>query len=172
MVANTDSELLFVGDAGNTEPSDASKRYGLELSAYYWINERFSLDMEASFTHSRLDINSNNNYIEGAVPVVASAGLNWHITQLWQSSFRVRHIGKRMLSDSGDIRSEPLTVVNSAISYKQTHWKVDFELLNLFNSTDHDIDYYYASRLPGEPAQGVEDNHFHPIELRNGALKL
>ena len=39
---------------------------------------------------------------------------------------------RRTLSDSGDIRSEPLTVVNSAISYKQTHWKVDFELLILF----------------------------------------
>ncbi len=167
-----DSELLFVGDAGNTEPSDASKRYGLELSAYYWINERFSLDMEASFTHSRLNINSDKNYIEGAVPVVASAGLNWHISQMWQSSFRVRHIGKRTLSDSGDIRSEPLTVVNSAISYKQTHWKVDFELLNLFDSTDHDIDYYYASRLPGEPAQGVEDNHFHPIEPRTARLSI
>ncbi|MBW4965743.1 TonB-dependent receptor [Pseudoalteromonas sp. CR1] len=167
-----DSELLFVGDAGNTEPSDASKRYGLEMSAYYWVNDQFSIDLEASFTHSRLDINDNNNYIEGAVPVVASAGLNWHLTEQWQSSIRVRHIGKRTLTDDGDKRSNPLTVVNSSVSYKQTHWKVDFELLNLFNSTDHDIDYYYASRLPGEPAQGVEDNHFHPIEPRTTRLTL
>ena len=167
-----DSELLFVGDAGNTEPSDASKRYGLELSAYYWINDKFSLDLETSFTHSRLDINDKNNYIEGAVPVVASTGLNWHISEQWQSSIRVRHIGKRTLTDDGDKRSNPLTVVNSAISYKQTHWKIDLELLNLFNSTDHDIDYYYASRLPGEPAQGVEDNHFHPIEPRTARLSI
>jgi len=167
-----DSELLFVGDAGNTEPSDASKRYGLEMSAYYWINDKFSIDLEASFTHSRLDINGDNNYIEGAVPVVANTGLNWHITQQWQSSIRVRHIGKRTLTDDGSKRSDPLTVVNSSISYKQTHWKVDFELLNLFNSTDHDIDYYYASRLPGETAQGVEGNHFHPIEPRTARLTL
>jgi len=167
-----DSELLFVGDAGNTEPSDASKRYGLEMSAYYWINDKFSIDLETSFTHSRLDINDENNYIEGAVPVVASTGLNWHISEQWQSSIRVRHIGKRTLADDGDKRSNPLTVVNSAISYKQTHWKIDLELLNLFNSTDHDIDYYYASRLPGEPAQGVEDNHFHPIEPRTARLTI
>lgn len=167
-----DSELLFVGDAGNTEPSDASKRYGLEMSAYYWINDKFSIDLETSFTHSRLDINDENNYIEGAVPVVASTGLNWHISEQWQSSVRVRHIGKRTLADDGDKRSNPLTVVNSAISYKQTHWKIDLELLNLFNSTDHDIDYYYASRLPGEPAQGVEDNHFHPIEPRTARLTI
>ena len=25
-------------------------------------------------------------------------------------------------------------------------------------------DYYYVSRLPGEPAAGVADRHFHPLE--------
>ncbi|MEQ8514635.1 MAG: hypothetical protein RIC38_03435 [Chromatocurvus sp.] len=29
-----------------------------------------------------------------------------------------------------------------------------------------DIAYYYASRLPGEPANGVDDVHFHPLEPR------
>ncbi|WP_404340891.1 TonB-dependent receptor [Pseudoalteromonas mariniglutinosa] len=167
-----DSELLFVGDAGNTEASDASKRYGIELSAYYWLNDQFSLDTEASFTHSRLDINSNNNYVEGAVPLVASAGMNWYITEQWQTSMRIRHIGKRTLSDDGNNRSNPLTVVNGLISYQQTHWKVDLALLNLFNSNDHDIDYFYASRLAGEPSDGVEDNHFHPIEPRTVRLNL
>lgn len=169
---NLDSELLFVGDAGNTEPSDASERYGIEMSAYYWVNNSFSLDAEASFTHSRLSINNVKNYIEGAVPVVASAGLNWHLTEQWQSSLRIRHIGKRTLTSDGEKRSEPLTVVNSSISYQQTHWQVEFELLNLFNSRDHDIDYYYSSRLPNEPIDGVEDNHFHPIEPRTARLSF
>lgn len=167
-----DSELLFVGDAGNTEASDASERYGLELSAYYWLNNSISLDAEASFTHSRLDINDENDYIEGAVPVVASTGVNWHIDENWQSALRVRHIGKRVLTDDGEERSEPLTVVNSMFSYAQAHWKVSFELLNLLDSNDHDIDYYYASRLPGESSEGVEDNHFHPIEPRTARLSL
>lgn len=167
-----DSELLFVGDAGNTEASDASERYGLELSAYYWLSDTLSLDAEASFTHSRLDISDKNDRIEGAVPVVASTGVNWHITEQWQSSFRVRHIGKRTLTDDGEERSEPLTVVNGLVSYQQTHWKVGLELLNMFDSNDHDIDYYYASRLAGEPSEGVEDNHFHPIEPRTVRLNL
>lgn len=167
-----DSELLFVGDAGNTEASDASERYGLELSAYYWLSDTLSLDAEASFTHSRLDITDENDRIEGAVPVVASTGVNWHITEQWQSSLRVRHIGKRTLTDDGEQRSEPLTVVNGLVSYQQTHWKVGLELLNMFDSNDHDIDYYYASRLTGEPSEGVEDNHFHPIEPRTVRLNL
>ncbi|MDP2636888.1 MULTISPECIES: TonB-dependent receptor [unclassified Pseudoalteromonas] len=167
-----DSELLFVGDAGNTEASDASNRYGLEVSAYYWLDEAVSLDAEASFTHSRLDISGDNDRVEGAVPVVASAGINWHLNEQWQSSVRIRHIGKRTLNDDGSKRSEPLTVVNGLLSYQQTHWKVGLELLNMFDSTDHDIDYYYASRLAGEPNEGVEDNHFHPIEPRTIRLNV
>ncbi|MED5511265.1 TonB-dependent receptor [Pseudoalteromonas sp. MB47] len=167
-----DSELLFVGDAGNTEASDASQRYGLELSAYYWLADTLSLDAEASFTHSRLNVDSQNDRIEGAVPVVASAGVNWQFAQQWQTSLRLRHIGKRMLSDDGSKRSEPLTVVNGLVAYQQTHWKAELELLNLFDSNDHDIDYYYSSRLAGEPTEGVEDNHFHPIEPRTVRLSM
>jgi hypothetical protein len=40
------------------------------------------------------------------------------------------------------------------------------DVLNLFNSKDHDIDYFYVSRLPGEPIDGVADVHFHPVEPR------
>ena len=44
--------------------------------------------------------------------------------------------------------------------------------LNLFDSDDNDIDYYYASRLPGEPTEGIEDYHFHPVEPRTFRVYL
>lgn len=34
------------------------------------------------------------------------------------------------------------------------------------------IDYDYASRLPGEAADGVNDRHFHPVEPRSARLTL
>ena len=40
------------------------------------------------------------------------------------------------------------------------------EILNLTNGKGDDIAYFYASRLPGEPAGGVDDVHFHPVEPR------
>ena len=39
--------------------------------------------------------------------------------------------------------------------------------LGLSDEQKDDISYYYASRLPGEPADGVEDVHFHPLEPRS-----
>jgi hypothetical protein len=40
------------------------------------------------------------------------------------------------------------------------------DCLNLLDREDNDIEYYYESRLPGEPAAGVADIHLHPVEPR------
>ena len=38
--------------------------------------------------------------------------------------------------------------------------------LNLLDRKLNDIEYFYTSRLQGEPASGVSDVHFHPLERR------
>jgi hypothetical protein len=42
----------------------------------------------------------------------------------------------------------------------------------VFNAKTSDITYYYASRLPDEPAEGVNDIHFHPGEKRSFRVTL
>jgi hypothetical protein len=44
--------------------------------------------------------------------------------------------------------------------------------LNLLNAADSDIDYFYTSRLPGEPFAGVDDLHFHPALPRTFRVSL
>ena len=44
---------------------------------------------------------------------------------------------------------------------------LDVDLFNLTNAKVSDIDYFYTSRLQGEPAVGVDDVHSHPIEPRS-----
>ena len=70
------------------------------------------------------------------------------------------------------MKSGSSTVWNLSIGYRRADFDVRLEALNLFDSEDDDITYYYASRLPGEPAAGVEDVHFHPIEPRTLRLHL
>jgi outer membrane receptor protein involved in Fe transport len=43
---------------------------------------------------------------------------------------------------------------------------------DLFDAEVADIDYFYASRLPGEPAEGVEDVHTHPAIPRTARVAL
>lgn len=166
-----DSELLFVGDAGNTEASRSSRRSGVELTAYWWINPHWTLDAEYSYARARFTESdpgdpSLGDDVPGSVPQVFSAGLSLDHPSGWFGSARLRYFSARPLEESGNIESDPTTVVNLRAGYRWYNWEVFGDILNLFDSEDHDIDYYYASRLPGEPAAGVEDIHFHPIEPR------
>ena len=49
--------------------------------------------------------------------------------------------------------------------------KLHLDVHNLFNRKASDIDYFYASRLRGEPAP-VDDIHFHPAEPRSLRVAL
>ncbi len=46
------------------------------------------------------------------------------------------------------------------------------DVFNLFDSKDHDVDYFYASRLIGEPDGGVEDIHYHVFQPRSVRVSL
>jgi hypothetical protein len=43
---------------------------------------------------------------------------------------------------------------------------IGLTIFNLLNTYASDIDYFYLSRLPGEPLAGVADVHTHPAEPR------
>ena len=45
-------------------------------------------------------------------------------------------------------------------------------MFNLFDRKASDIDYFYTSRLQGEPAAGIDDVHFHPVEPRRFRASL
>ncbi|MEL7535888.1 MAG: TonB-dependent receptor [Pseudomonadota bacterium] len=162
-----DSELLFVGDAGNTEASGASRRYGLEIPVYLRINDTWLIDVEIALTESEFtDAPSGEREIPGSLDRVIAAGISGEFENGMYGSVRVRHFGERPLIESGEVKSSTSTVINAALGYKRESFDVRLELLNLADSNDDDITYFYESRLPGEPADGIADVHFHPIEPR------
>ncbi len=170
-----DSELLFVGDAGNTEASRPSRRYGAEVAAYFWFGNDWRFDSELAWTHSRFTdkVADEGQYIDGALPMVASLGLNYRANQMgWQGALRLRHFGKRALESYNQVQAQSSTVVNANALYQWQHLQIGLEILNLLDSNDHDIDYYYTSRLSGEPDEGKDDLHYHPLVPRSFRVTL
>ncbi len=162
-----DSELLFVGDAGNTEASGKSERHGVELTAYYRLNEHWNLDLEYAYTDASFeDAGPEGDHIPGAIEHVWQAGVSAQFHNGWFGSLRLRYFGERPLEESGDITSDSTSIANLRIGYTQGSWTVKADVLNLFDSDDHDIDYFYASRLSGEAAPETEDIHYHILEPR------
>ncbi|GAB5380057.1 MAG: TonB-dependent receptor [Aliiglaciecola sp.] len=168
-----DSELLFVGDAGNTEPSLASRRSGIEMTAYWRISDLITFDAEYAQSNARFTgVSKENSRVPGAIDRVAQLGVSAHWDSGLTGSLRIRHFGPRVLEESGQVRSQPSTTLNALAAYRWRDLEVKVEILNLLNSKDHDIDYFYSSRLATEPESGVEDVHFHPLAPRNVRLSL
>ncbi|MBV9080723.1 MAG: TonB-dependent receptor, partial [Elusimicrobia bacterium] len=167
-ILDLDSELLFTGDAGTTEASRPSRRNGVEWSNYWKPTNWLSVDADLSLTHAEFtDSDPAGSRIPGSLSRVIESGIEAGRSQGLTGSFRVRHFSGRPLIEDNSVRSNASTLCNLQVGYA-TKRSLSFSLdvLNVFNSPDHDIDYYYASRLAGEPAGGVNDIHFHPAEPR------
>ena len=163
-----DSELVFVGDAGATEPSDGSRRIGLEATATLAPTDWLSLDSAFAATRSRFrNAPSGADRVPLATEYVATGGATIRFLEHGTAAFTLRHIGPAPLIEDNSVRSKPSTVINGRIAFNFGRLTLALEALNLFDSDDADITYFYASRLPGEPAEGVEDIHFHPIPPRS-----
>ncbi len=165
-VLDFDSELLFVGDAGTTEPSRPSRRVGVEWTNQYKVLPWMSFDFDLAYTRARFtDFDPVGNFIPGASAWVASGGVTFGRDTGWFGSLRARYFGPRPLIEDDSVRSMSSFIVNARAGYKfDNGMRLQLDVLNLFNAQTNQIEYYYLSRLPGEPIDGVGDRHVHPAE--------
>lgn len=169
-----DSELLFVGDAGTTEPSDPSRRFGVTLADFYRITDEWSADVDLSFTRARfLDVPEGEDRIPGALENVIAAGLTYaSVGDGPLGAVRLRHLGAYPMVEDGSERAKASSLVNVELGYRFMGARLAVSVLNVLDEESSDIQYYYASRLSGEPAGGVADLHFHPAEPRQVRVSL
>ncbi len=169
-----DSELLFVGDAGTTEASRPSKREGFEVSLFYMPKDWLTIDIDYALARARFsDDDPSGNYIPGAIRGVGKMAVSVDNIGRFFGSMQVRYFGKRSLIEDNSVQSNHTVTLNGQIGYKiGSNVRVILQGFNLLNTAAHAIDYYYASRLPGEPTAGVNDVHFHPIESRSLRVNL
>ena len=168
-----DSELLFIGDGGTTEPSRASRREGVEVGAYYSPLDWIVIDADLAWTHARYtDPDPAGDRIPNAVESVASIGATFNRETGWFGGARLRYFGPGPLIEDDSVRSNSTLLVNVDAGYHfSPRLSVVGTVFNLLDARDNDITYYYESQLMDEAAP-VADIHFHPVEPRTLRLSL
>jgi hypothetical protein len=74
--------------------------------------------------------------------------------------------------EDGGVRSGHTGLVTARIGCKVTEsLTAQVDIFNLRDSNAHQIDDYYPSRLPDEPAP-VNNIHFHPVEPRSARFTI
>lgn len=164
------SELLFIGDAGNTEASRPSRRRGIEISQHWRWGEHSYVHVDMAHSQALFtDTDAVGNHIPGAIKDVASVA--WvhegQGAQSWSSALRLRYFGSRYLTEDASVKAPATMSVNARAAYHFSQSLLaSIDVINLFDRKNSDIDYFYVSRLAGEPASGIADIHSHPAEPR------
>lgn len=169
-----DSELLFIGDGGATEPSDKSRRSGVTWANFWRPAQSLSIDADVSLARAHfVGVDPAEDHIPGALENVVAAGITWSGRERGPfASVRVRHFGSYPLIEDNSVRATATTLMNAEIGFRVGAMRWTLAALNLLDERASDIQYYYASRLPGEGEAGVDDVHFHPVEPRRLSLSL
>jgi len=172
-ILKLDSELLFIGDAGITEPSRPSRRWGVEFNNTWALSDVWRLEADLAWTDARFtDDSPDGDHIPGALETVVTGAVTATWPNGWFGSLRLRYFGPAPLVEDGSVESNGSSMVNLLLGWSNPRWRLQLEVLNLLDSDDHDIDYFYTSRLPGEPVDGIEDVHFHIFEPRQARVQV
>ena len=175
---NLDSELVWAGDEGTNEPSGPTTRWGVEFANWYTPTPWLTVDADFAWSHARFtDHEPEGSHVPEALVYTFDGGVAVHDLpprlSRWSAGIRLRYFGPRPLTQDGSVKSKATTLLYVDLGYRLTKAvRVGLDIFNLLDAHDSDIDYFYTSRLPGEPLAGVDDIHTHPSEPREFRVSL
>jgi hypothetical protein len=168
-----DSELVFVGDAGGTEPMGRTRRHGVEWANFWRPRPWLALDADVALTHARYrDDAGSGTRIANSIARVVTAGASLGRETGVFGGLRWRNFGPQPLSEDNAFRAPSSSTFNARLGWRSKAWELSADVLNVLDRANNDIAYAYTSRLPWEPAAGVDDVHFHPAEPRTLRLTV
>lgn len=119
---------------------------------YEWL----AIDAVYAGTHGRFkDAPPGEDYIPNAPDAAGELGVA-AIFDDYEASMRIRYHGSYPLIEDNSEREDGHATVNFRFAWTPGPWTLFADLLNAFDETGKDIAYWYTSRLPGEPAQGID----------------
>lgn len=157
-----DSEQVYVGDAGTTEPGAKSRRYGVELTGAYTPSKWLTFDAAATFNRAKyVSAPSNGGVVPLAPTQTLSAGAALALPQGTFGSLRVRHVGARPANEDNTLVARAFSVVSGVVGHRYHNFEAALNVDNLFDSQWEEVQFATETRLQNEVAP-VDEIHFTP----------
>ena len=155
------SELVFVGDDGTTRAQGPSHRDGPELGAKVRLLDW--LTFTGDFTYTRkAEFTQTGEAVPLAPLWTARADLTARLPWGLASSFEMRYLGDRFADPDRHQTARGYTIFNWTTRYRYKSLDAFLSIENLTNTQWREAQFFFTSRLRGEPAGGVDDIHFTP----------
>ncbi len=155
------SEQVWSGDAGGTEPSDPTRRYGLDVEAAFDVTAHLTLDANVAVGRATVVANAGNGGALALAPrLMGGGGVSYHDDRN-AASLRVRGIGERPANDDGSLKAEGFLLVDVVASRRLGPTEVSLTIENVTNAAWREAQFAEESRVsPTAPLR--EDVHFTP----------
>ena len=115
-------EFVYVGDAGTTELSGRTRRYGVDLETRLKVVSWLYGDADVTIsTGEALDEPPEANEIPLAPRFIATGGLTVRHPQGCEGGLRIRHIGDRPANEANTVTALGYTVLDLAASSLRLH---------------------------------------------------
>ncbi len=172
-----ESELVFLGDEGSTEPTRGSNRKGIELNTNISITQNISLVADFSTSRAKyIQYDISGDIVPFSARDIFHTSLNYS-NEKWGGSLNYRYFGPRPLTEDDSVKSSAAESYSGMLSISLfDNWIARVEIFNLLNSKIDRIQYYYPTRLQNEPIGSVEgsynDKLISPFPGRNFRLMV
>ena len=153
------SELVYNGDEGTTEPSGRTRRYGLDLEGRVRLAPWLWADADLNLAHGRFrDEPQKLDRIPLAPEVTSTGGLTVRDLGPVSGGLRYRHIGSRAADQADSISARGYTIVELFGTWRIARVQLVATVDNLLNTVWNEAQFATLSRLRNEPAPVTELN--------------
>jgi outer membrane receptor protein involved in Fe transport len=150
----SDSELTFDGDSGDTQPRGPTRRYGVEWANFYKPLPWLTWSADVSYTYARYlrpqDAADGGSglYIAHSIPFVVTGGARVEMPAGVFGSLRLRYFSSQPTLEDDALRQPASTLLNALLGYRFNPYEIAAEVLNVLDAKADDIAYAYPSRIP------------------------
>jgi len=153
------SELVFVGDEGTTEARGPSHREGIEFAMRVKILDWLTFSGDVTASRAEFDTGAA---VALAPRLTSRADLTARMPWGLSASFSMRYLGDRYADEDRHQTARGYLLFDLTARYRYKWLEAFLSLENLTNTEYREAQFFFNSRLAGEPTGGVPDIHYTP----------